>query len=59
MNITLDEIRSKAPEGATHYRTYGESESALYFKFYNNGIYVWDCDHWRRFSCFVDKLKPL
>lgn len=57
MNIALDEIRSKAPQGATHYRFY--AGSVFYYKFYNKGIYVWDCDHWRRFSCFVDKLKPL
>ena len=55
--MTIEEIRKNAPDGATHYSTYGGF--VIYHKFQDKGIYVWDCDHWRRFSCFVENLKPL
>ena len=55
--MNIDEIRKNAPNGATHYKIYGGF--AFYHKFNNKRIYVWDCDHWRRFSCFVDGLEPL
>jgi hypothetical protein len=55
--MTEQEIKDRAPDGSTHYSTYGGF--VIYHKFQDKGIYVWDCDHWRRFSCFVKNLKPL
>lgn len=58
MNITLDEIRSKAPEGATVYKEY--FGQIVYFKECADGIYIWDIDRW----CKMPKItlasaKPL
>ena len=60
MNITLDEIRSKAPEGATHY------DEQDYWKNKDGAWYIWleSCSKWRRifrFQKFHDQfpIKPL
>lgn len=39
MNITLDEIRSKAPEGATHYKQWGFDNSVDYIRVIGDGVY--------------------
>lgn len=54
--MTNQQVKDNAPKGATHYSTYGGF--VIYHKFQDKGIYVWDYDHWRRFSCFVKNLKP-
>lgn len=63
MNITLDEIRSKAPEGATHY--YSNAHIVAYY-FYSSDVkmwFVWDKHHefWTS-KCFTYResdIKPL
>lgn len=63
MNITLDEIRSKAPEGATHY-TYDVDE----YKYLKNDecwyVFKWGAwlkipDHWVEKIINDDLRKPL
>lgn len=62
MNITLDEIRSKAPEGATHYdRDYD------YLRLHKNKWSVWNSFHeiWQPMNSPTEevmtrfKIKPL
>ena len=57
MNITLDEIRSKAPEGATHYNERTET----YYK-QDNILYYWE-GGWRKSwylgAQFMIYIKPL
>jgi len=58
MNITLDEIRSKAPDGATHYKKYGSYVS--YYKFGHRCSFFWNIDSWS--ATYIDILsfaKPL
>lgn len=62
MNITLDEIRSKAPQGATHYDIEHD-----YLRLHENKWSVWDSFHevWRPIhtpteeSITIFKIKPL
>ena len=58
MNITLDEIKSKAPDGATHY-----NQSEYYFKNIDGDkCEMWQPYEQRWFSTYVstfDKFKPL
>ena len=60
MNITLDEIRSKAPDGATHYHNI--SDFAVYLKGEIGYWYWWNpfFEEWMPDST-VDtyKIKPL
>ena len=61
MNITLDEIRSKAPEGATHYKmSRCLKNTAMYFK-YSDGKYTqWNFMGWGRpFPDTKNEIKPL
>ena len=57
MNITLDEIKSKAPDGATHYDNIGE-----YWKFEDDKwfTYLSPCDEWKRiinYEPFINEFK--
>ena len=56
--MTLDEIRSKAPQGATHY-----NQSEYYFKNIDGDkCEMWQPYEQRWFSTYVstfDKFKPL
>ena len=57
MNITLDEIRSKAPEGATHYEIDEDGEV-----WYYREDFMWWNKKWCEMPkwCDVDNLgKPL
>lgn len=58
MNIALDDIRSKAPEGATHY-----NQSDYYFKDINGtSCEMWDPYNQQWFKTYVsvfDTFKPL
>jgi hypothetical protein len=59
MNITLDEIRSKAPEGATHWLI-AVTKNPVYFDVNNELIFTkkgWCTFHID--DCFMKKLKPL
>ena len=59
MNITLDEIRSKAPEGATHYFLYQDG-MVLYYKKTLFIIEMFSFDDWLPSSHKdFSKLKPL
>lgn len=56
--MNIDEIRSKAPKGATAYKEY--FGQIVYFKECADGIYIWDIDRW----CKMPKItlasaKPL
>ena len=63
MNIALDEIRSKAPEGASHYSDDNIFSGAYYFKVVGNDVYIWELG--KRFAITLrkfneyHKLKPL
>ena len=47
MNITLDEIRSKAPPTASHYLNLEIIERVMYFKkLYGEIFWFSDCDKW-------------
>lgn len=62
MNITLDDIRSKAPEGATHYDI-----ECDYFRLYKDIWSVWDSfnEIWKPIRTPTEeiitmfKIKPL
>ena len=63
MNIALDDIRSKAPEGATHYDDEGNyykynEYSLVWFVYkvsgYNDGVKYW-CSAFQ----WTDDIKPL
>ena len=59
MNITLDEIRSKAPEGATHWLI-AVTKNPVYFDVNNELIFT--KKGWCTYNiddCFMKKLKPL
>lgn len=62
--MTLDEIRSKAPDGATHYTKLNFFGGAEYFKVYENGIiFVWD-GIWLKliedqYEYIKQRIKPL
>ena len=65
MNITLNEIRSKAPNGATHYVITMKNNIRYYTKDWNGdwGIYQdWKYPiGWRKVGIFFDEseIKPL
>ena len=60
MNITLDEIRSNAPDGATHYKVTGKHVS--YFKSDKNGFPLnYNCVFriWVDSATWISEVKPL
>ena len=68
MNITLDDIRSKAPDGATHYAYYdlGDFTKTVYYKYVNCNLHVyssiydeWKLDEVKKTVNFKSRLKPL
>lgn len=70
MNISLDEIRSKAPDGATHYsgRTYIKNmrentpNDGAFSCGYIYAYDFWDGKHWHGCACKPNdffKIKPL
>lgn len=60
MNITLDEIRSKAPDGATHYRMNKLSlHLPMYYKYIKGELWVFIWDDWCLSSNQDQELKPL
>lgn len=70
MNITLDDIRSKAPKVATHYMHVGMvlgtgDNVVLYYKLFNGFYYCWDCNEWELSEYqsdhrnFISNIKPL
>lgn len=64
MNIALDDIRSKAPEGATHYFYCSIFEIYRYFKLHGFDVYQYE-DEWlwvdrvNDYKTFYSDLKPL
>lgn len=65
MNITLDEIRSKAPEGATHYIMsmlfLGDGDNITYFKYEGGRYFEYFAHHFTRYETSVcsSLIKPL
>ena len=56
--MTIDEIRKKAPVGATHYKTHENHDS--YYKFGHRCSFFWNIDSWS--ATYIDILsfaKPL
>lgn len=57
MNIALDEIKSKAPEGATHYHTAKHDGHITYYKIINRSLYYFYCGSWE-WSGFNEDVPP-
>jgi hypothetical protein len=53
IDLTPQQIKDNAPEGATHYY------NGLYYKNNEGSVFIWDTNHWRELWLGIDDMTYL